>query len=75
LTSTDFAVTAYVKAAARDIKAYLKSVSSTALVGYSATDGEADFRNSLATYLTCGGEDVIVDIYGERQSRSADRQV
>ncbi|WWC97763.1 hypothetical protein V866_004649 [Kwoniella sp. B9012] len=54
----------YVKAAARDIKAYLKSVSSSALVGYSATDGDADFRNSLAEYLTCGGDDIAVDLYG-----------
>ncbi|WWC64243.1 uncharacterized protein I303_106852 [Kwoniella dejecticola CBS 10117] len=54
----------YVKAAARDIKAYLKSVGSSALVGYSATDGDADFRNSLAEYLTCGGDDIAVDLYG-----------
>nr|ODN88560.1 1,3-beta-glucanosyltransferase [Cryptococcus depauperatus CBS 7841]ODN92877.1 1,3-beta-glucanosyltransferase [Cryptococcus depauperatus CBS 7855] len=54
----------YVKAAARDIKAYLKSIGSSALVGYAAVDGEADFRNSLAKYMTCGGDDVAVDIYG-----------
>ncbi|WWC73310.1 uncharacterized protein I206_107277 [Kwoniella pini CBS 10737] len=54
----------YVKAAARDIKAYLTSVGSSALVGYSATDGDADFRNDLAEYLTCGGNDIAVDLYG-----------
>ncbi|WVR09251.1 hypothetical protein IAU60_006316 [Kwoniella sp. DSM 27419] len=54
----------YVKAAARDIKAYLKSVNSNALVGYSATDGDADFRNSLADYLTCGNDTITVDLYG-----------
>ncbi|OCF34149.1 1,3-beta-glucanosyltransferase [Kwoniella heveanensis BCC8398] len=54
----------YVKAAARDVKAYLKSVNSNALVGYSATDGDADFRNSLAEYMTCGAEDLTVDLYG-----------
>jgi hypothetical protein len=27
----------YIKAAARDVKAYLRSINSTALVGYSAT--------------------------------------
>ncbi|WRT68843.1 uncharacterized protein IL334_005824 [Kwoniella shivajii] len=54
----------YVKAAARDIKAYLKSVSSSALVGYSATDGDAEFRNSLAEYMTCGGDSIAVDLYG-----------
>ncbi|WWD20964.1 hypothetical protein CI109_105443 [Kwoniella shandongensis] len=54
----------YVKAAARDIKAYLKSVGSTALVGYAAVDGDVDFRNNLAQYLTCGGDDITVDLYG-----------
>ncbi|WVQ92527.1 hypothetical protein IAS59_006338 [Cryptococcus gattii] len=54
----------FVKAAARDIKAYLKSVGSSALVGYAAVDGEADFRNSLAEYLTCGGDSIAVDLYG-----------
>lgn len=48
----------------RDIKAYLKSVNSTALVGYSAVDGDADFRNALAAYMTCGEDDVRVDIFG-----------
>lgn len=54
----------FVKAAARDIKAYLKSVGSSALVGYAAVDGQADFRNSLAEYLTCGGDSIAVDLYG-----------
>ncbi|OXG33135.1 1,3-beta-glucanosyltransferase [Cryptococcus neoformans] len=54
----------FVKAAARDIKAYLKSVGSSALVGYAAVDGEPDFRNSLAEYLTCGGDSIAVDLYG-----------
>ncbi|KAK4686291.1 hypothetical protein P7C73_g3844, partial [Tremellales sp. Uapishka_1] len=56
--------TAFVKAAARDVKAYLKSVGSTALVGYSAVDGDPDFRNALAEYMTCGGDSISVDIYG-----------
>lgn len=52
------------KAAARDIKAYLKSINSSALVGYSAVDGDADFRNTLAEYMTCGDDSITVDIYG-----------
>ncbi|GFZ51518.1 1,3-beta-glucanosyltransferase gas1 [Saitozyma sp. JCM 24511] len=54
----------FVKAAARDIKAYLKGVGSKALVGYSAVDGDAAFRNALAEYMTCGDDTVRVDIYG-----------
>jgi hypothetical protein len=56
---------AYVKAAARDIKAYLRGVNSGALVGYAAVDGEPAFRDTLAHYLTCGEEDIVVDLYGE----------
>lgn len=56
---------AYVKAAARDIKAYLKGIKSGALVGYAAVDGEAAFRDTLADYLTCGDEDIVVDLYGQ----------
>lgn len=58
-------LSAYVKAAARDIKAYLRGVNSETLVGYAAVDGEPDFRNTLAEYLTCGEESIVVDLYGE----------
>ncbi|ORX38966.1 putative 1,3-beta-glucanosyltransferase [Kockovaella imperatae] len=54
----------YVKAAARDIKAYLRGINSTALVSYAAVDGDAAFRNSVAEYMTCGDESVQVDLYG-----------
>ncbi|WVQ72162.1 hypothetical protein IAR50_001707 [Cryptococcus sp. DSM 104548] len=54
----------FVKAAARDIKAYLKSIGSSAFVGYAAVDGDADFRNGVADYLTCGDDDTTLDIYG-----------
>jgi len=54
-----------VKAAARDIKAYLKGINSGALVGYAAVDGEPAFRDTLADYLTCGDEEIVVDLYGE----------
>ncbi|KAJ7139681.1 glycoside hydrolase family 72 protein [Mycena epipterygia] len=51
LASTDPAP--FVKAAARDIKAYLTSISSSALVGYAAIDGPADFLDPVANYLSC----------------------
>ncbi|KAJ9109852.1 hypothetical protein QFC19_001831 [Naganishia cerealis] len=61
-TNTDAAP--FVKAAARDVKAYLRSRNSQALVGYSSVDGERDFRDPLANYLTCGNDTVSLDIYG-----------
>jgi hypothetical protein len=54
----------YVKAAARDIKAYLRSINSNALVGYAAVDGEADFRDAVAHYMTCGNDTETIDLYG-----------
>ncbi|KAG6814048.1 hypothetical protein H0H92_003898 [Tricholoma furcatifolium] len=46
-------VAPYVKAAARDVKAYLNSIQSSALVGYSAIDGVSDFMDPLSNYLSC----------------------
>jgi len=46
-------VAPYVKAAARDTKAYLQSINSTALVGYAAIDGIAGFVLPLAEFLSC----------------------
>lgn len=60
---------AFVKAAARDIKAYLRSRGSSALVGYSSVDGDRDFRDPLANYLTCGNDTVSLDLYGLSASR------
>jgi hypothetical protein len=57
---------AFVKAAARDIKAYLTSIGSSALVGYAAVDGDAQFRNDMADYLTCGDAADTVDLYGKQ---------
>ncbi|KAK1922373.1 Glucanosyltransferase-domain-containing protein [Papiliotrema laurentii] len=54
----------FVKAAARDVKAYLGAIGSKALVGYAAVDGDADFRNNMAEYMTCGDEADLVDLYG-----------
>lgn len=53
----------FIKAAARDIKAYLKSKGSSALVGYASTDGSG-WRDPLAEYLTCDSEDTSIDLYG-----------
>lgn len=54
----------FVKAAARDTKAYLKAKNINALVGYSSVDGEPAFRDPLANYLTCGDETVSLDLFG-----------
>lgn len=40
---------AYVKAAARDVKAYLASKGSKVLVGYSSVDGSPDFRGKITS--------------------------
>ncbi|PBL00945.1 glycoside hydrolase family 72 protein [Armillaria gallica] len=63
------AVAPYVKAAARDIKAYLQSKSSSALVGYSSIDGDTSFRLPLANFFSCdpSGDNsgaTAIDIYG-----------
>lgn len=62
-------VAAYVKAAARDIKAYLTSKSSSALVGYAAIDGASNFKDPLANYLSCDPSNgnsgsTSIDLYG-----------
>ncbi|KAF9045226.1 glycoside hydrolase family 72 protein [Panaeolus papilionaceus] len=59
----------FVKAAARDIKAFLKSKGSNRLVGYASIDGPADFKQNLAEYLSCdpssGNSDATsIDIFG-----------
>ncbi|KAJ7463491.1 1,3-beta-glucanosyltransferase [Mycena galericulata] len=59
----------YVKAAARDVKAYLSSISSPVLVGYAAKDGNITAISPLAEYLSCdpSGKDsgsTSIDIFG-----------
>jgi len=59
----------YVKAAARDTKAYLNSISSSALVGYAAIDGVSNFRLPLANFLSCdptnaNSPSTSIDLYG-----------
>ncbi|KAF8610763.1 carbohydrate-binding module family 43 protein/Glycoside hydrolase family 72 protein [Ceratobasidium sp. AG-I] len=65
VTMTNNTVAApFIKAAARDVKAYLKSKSSSVLVGYASTDGSADWRDPLANYLACDADTDSLDIYG-----------
>ncbi|KAH8835446.1 1,3-beta-glucanosyltransferase [Flagelloscypha sp. PMI_526] len=57
----------FVKAAARDIKAYLKSKSIPALVGYAAIDGPSEFRGGMAKFLSCdpsgkNSDDTSIDL-------------
>ncbi|KAG6814049.1 hypothetical protein H0H92_003899 [Tricholoma furcatifolium] len=62
-------VAPYVKAAARDVKAYLNSIQSSALVGYAAIDGVSDFLDPVANFLSCDPSDsnsgsTSIDILG-----------
>jgi len=54
----------FIKAAARDVKAYLKSKNSTALVGYSSVDGDSTWKIPLASFLACDSESDSLDLYG-----------
>jgi uncharacterized membrane protein YgcG len=53
----------FIKAAARDVKAYLKSKGSSALTTYASTDGPA-WRTLLAQYLACDSDETSLDLYG-----------
>ncbi|KAI9926703.1 hypothetical protein ASPWEDRAFT_55169 [Aspergillus wentii DTO 134E9] len=56
---------AYVKAAVRDTKKYIKSQNyrNSLAVGY-ATDDDATIRDDLASYLACGDDDSMIDMFG-----------
>ncbi|PRP89387.1 hypothetical protein PROFUN_01250 [Planoprotostelium fungivorum] len=53
---------AYVKAAVRDMKSYLRSKGKNIPVGYAATDVEA--AENFRRYLDCGDASTTVDFYG-----------
>nr|P56092.1 RecName: Full=Protein EPD1; AltName: Full=Essential for pseudohyphal development 1; Flags: Precursor [Candida maltosa]BAA21103.1 EPD1 [Candida maltosa] len=62
VSNTD--ASAFVKAAIRDTKAYIKAKGyRTIPVGYSAND-DSDIRVSLARYFACGDEDESADFFG-----------
>ncbi|KAF2121976.1 Glucanosyltransferase-domain-containing protein [Lophiotrema nucula] len=55
---------AFVKAAVRDTKAYIKAKSYRTIgVGY-ATNDDADIRENLASYFDCGNREDAIDFWG-----------
>ena len=61
---TNTAASAYVKAAVRDTKQYIKSKGGRWMgVGYAAND-DADIRSDIANYFNCGEQDEAIDFWG-----------
>jgi len=60
-TNTD--ASAFVKAAVRDTKAYIKAKGYNQGVGYSTND-DSDIREPMAEYFNCGDQSSAIDFYG-----------
>ena len=54
---------AYVKAAVRDTKAYIKEKRNNLYVGYAGND-DADIRRDIAHYFNCGDQREAIDFWG-----------
>ncbi|KAL4786798.1 Glucanosyltransferase-domain-containing protein [Aspergillus varians] len=54
----------FVKAAVRDMKAYIKENHRESLVVGYATDDNADLREDMKDYLICGDEESRIDMFG-----------
>ncbi|TFB00116.1 1,3-beta-glucanosyltransferase [Trichoderma ghanense] len=62
--ATTTSASAYVKAAVRDVKQYIKDKKYRAMgVGYAADD-DADIRDQIAAYFNCGPTEESVDFFG-----------
>ncbi|KAJ7051344.1 1,3-beta-glucanosyltransferase [Mycena amicta] len=57
----------FILSAARDVKAYLNSIQSSALVGYAAIDGPSSFVDNIAGFLACdhaNANGAAIDLFG-----------
>ncbi|KAJ7913603.1 hypothetical protein B0H13DRAFT_2466639 [Mycena leptocephala] len=66
------------QAAARDVRMYLKSISSPALIGYADIEGASSFRDDVAQYLSCDPTGAnegasAVDLFGPNNCSSSSR--
>lgn len=62
--NTNTGASAFVKAAVRDMKAYIKRKNYRTIgVGY-ATNDDADIRENLAAYFDCGTSEESIDFWG-----------
>ncbi|KAJ6571481.1 1,3-beta-glucanosyltransferase [Mycena capillaripes] len=66
ILSTASQAAPFIAAAARDVRAYLNSKSSSSLVGYAAINGPSNFVDDVAAFLACdrGSSPASIDLYG-----------
>ncbi|KAI5123704.1 hypothetical protein M0805_000300 [Coniferiporia weirii] len=63
-SANETAIAPFIKAAARDVKAYLRSKGSNILVGYAAIDGDRSWLDPLANFLSCDSDADSLDLFG-----------